>query len=136
MFAITTSYDIILLEIFKGRIIMVYYINKQSIEIKSRFQGAPLTSVNECCCAVGILAKIYGLPLPEKFETIDNMRKDIHSKIDGKSAPSEYATKVIRMLDDYFKPGIITEELYDLLKYAYNEQNGVEPAYNAPIHNR
>ncbi|WP_313069714.1 DUF3837 family protein [Lacrimispora sp.] len=32
---------------------MVFYINKQAIEIKSRFQGAPLTSTNECCCAVG-----------------------------------------------------------------------------------
>ena len=113
---------------------MVFYINKQSIEIKSRFQGAPLTSVNECCCAVGILAKIYGLPVPSKFDTIEDMRKDIHSKIDGKPAPSEYAAKVLSMLDAYFKPGIITNELYELLKYSYNEQVGIEPAYKAPIH--
>lgn len=85
---------------------------------------------------MGILAKIYGLPTPQKFETIEEMRRDIHSKIDGKSVPSEYATKVISMLDDYFKPGIITDELYDLLKYAYDEQIGVEPAYKAPNHNK
>lgn len=115
---------------------MVFYINKQSIEIKSRFQGAPLTSTNECCSAVGIIAKIYGLPMPVKFDTIEEMRRDIHSKIDGRSAPSEYAAKVIKMLDDYFKPGFITEELYDLLKYSYNEQSGIEPAYKSPIHNR
>ncbi len=27
---------------------MVFYINKQAIEIKSRFHGITLTSVNEC----------------------------------------------------------------------------------------
>jgi hypothetical protein len=115
---------------------MVFYINKQSIEIKSRFQGAPLTSTNECCCAVGILAKIYGLPMPEKFETIEEMRRDIHGKIVGRPVPSEYATKVLSMLDVYFKPGIITDELYELLKYAYNEQIGMEPAYKAKVLNR
>lgn len=115
---------------------MVFYINKQSIEIKSRFQGAPLTSTNECCCAVGILAKVYGLPVPNKFETIEEMRRDIHSKIDSRPVPSEYAAKVLVMLDDYFKPGIITDELYELLKYAYDEQIGMEPAYKAPTHNR
>lgn len=113
---------------------MVFYINKQAIEIKSRFQGAPLTSVNECCCAVGILAKIYGLPLPNKFETIEEMRRDIHSKIDGTPVPSDYTVKVVKMLDDYFKPGIITDELYELLKYAYDEQSGVEPTYKAPMY--
>ncbi len=107
---------------------MVFYINKQAIEIKSRFQGAPLTSTNECCCAVGILAKIYGLPVPLKFETIEDMRRDIHRSIDGKTPPSEYAAKVLTMLDEYFKPGFITDELYDLLKYAYDEQIGMEPA--------
>lgn len=33
------------------------------------------------------------------------------------------------MLDGYFKPGEIDDELYELLKYAYTEQNGKEPAY-------
>ncbi len=107
---------------------MVFYINKQAIEIKSRFENAPLTSTNECCCAVGILAKIYGLSVPNRFETIEEMRRDIHGKIDGRPVPSEYAAKVIKMLDDYFKPGIITDELYELLKYAYDEQIGMGPA--------
>ena len=39
---------------------MVYYINKQAIEIKSQFHGVLLTSINECCCAVEILAKMFG----------------------------------------------------------------------------
>lgn len=66
---------------------MVFFINKQAVEIKSNFPNAPLTSTNECCCAVGILAKIYGLPLPQKFDTLEEMKKDIHSQIDNKPTP-------------------------------------------------
>ena len=108
---------------------MVYYINKQAIEIKSQFDGVLLTSTNECCCAIGILAKIYGLPMPTKFETLEEMKEDLHKQIDRKPIPSEYASKVINMLDGYIKPDTITNELYDLLQYAYNEQHGFEPAY-------
>jgi len=108
---------------------MVFSINKQAIEIKSRFHGITLTSVNECCCAIGILAKMYGLPLPQKHESLVEMKEELYRGIDGKSAPSEYASKIIDMLDGYNGMGTITSELYELLQYAYNEQRGFEPAY-------
>lgn len=112
---------------------MIFYINKQAVEIKSRFENAPLTSINECCCVVGILAKIYGLQLPQKFDTINEMKRDIHRQIDGKRSPSEYAIKILFLLDQYYKPGNITEELYELLKYSYDEQVGTEPSYRSKI---
>jgi hypothetical protein len=113
---------------------VVFYINKQAIEIKSRFENTPLTSINECCCAIGILAKMHNLPMPQKFDTLDEMKDDIHRHMNGKPAPSEYASKVVKMLDGYIKPETITDELYDLLQYAYNEQRGFEPAYKAPAY--
>jgi len=113
----------------RRRIVVVYYINKQAIEIKSQFHGVTLTSVNECCCAIGILAKMYGLPMPQKLDTLDEMREDLHRQIKGKPVPSEYASKIIDMLDGYINPETIPNELYDLLQYAYNEQRGTEPAY-------
>lgn len=108
---------------------MVFSINKQAIEIKSRFHGVSLTSVNECCCAIGILAKIYDLPMPQKLDTLDEIREDLHRQIKGKPVQSEYASKIIDMLDGYINPETITNELYELLQYAYNEQRGFEPAY-------
>lgn len=110
---------------------MVFYINKQAVEIKTRFENAPLTSPNECCCAVGILAKIYGLPMPDKYDTVEDMRQDLHLQIDRKPIPSEYAEKIIALLDGYFKEGEITDELYELEKYAYDEQTGDGPACKA-----
>ncbi len=108
---------------------MVYYINKQAIEIKSQFHGVTLTSVNECCCAIGILAKMYGLQMPQKLDTLDEMREDLHRQIKGKPVPSEYSSKIIDMLDGYINPETIPNELYELLQYAYNEQRRFEPAY-------
>ena len=108
---------------------MVFYINKQAIEIKSRFHGVSLTSVNECCCAIGILAKMYGLPMPQKHEDLKEMKEELYMRINGKSSPSEYASKIIDMFNAYNGMGTITDELYDLLQYAYNEQRGFEPAY-------
>jgi len=72
---------------------MVFYINKQAIDIKSRFHGITLTSVNECCCAIGILAKMYGLPLPQKHESLEEMKEKLYREIDGKSAPSNMHQK-------------------------------------------
>lgn len=111
---------------------MVFFINKQAVEIKTRFESAPLTSINECCCATGIIAKAYGLPCPGKSDDLEQMKSEIHRQIDGKPVPSEYIEKVISLLDGYYKEADITDELYELLKYAYNEQIGATPGYKGP----
>ena len=54
---------------------MVFYINKQAVEIKTRFENAPLTSPNEACAAIGMLCRIYGLPIPEKREMVSEMKQ-------------------------------------------------------------
>ncbi|WP_242883290.1 DUF3837 family protein [Lacrimispora sphenoides] len=84
--------------------------------MKLQFQGVTLTSANECCCAIGILAKIYGLPVPQKRDALEDMKDELYKQITGKPVPSEYAAKIINMLG-YIKSGTITNELYDLLQY-------------------
>ena len=69
--------------------------------------------------------------MPNKCDTVEDMRQDLHHKIDGRPIPCEYAEKVINLLDGYFKEGEITNELYELEKYAYNEQSGDGPACKA-----
>lgn len=101
---------------------MVFYINKQAVEIKTRFENAPLTSPNEACAAIGMLCKLYGLPIPEKREMVSEMKADLNAAIDGRPAPSEFAEKIIRLLEGYFKDDPVTDEIYELLKYSYDEQ--------------
>ncbi|WP_313582961.1 hypothetical protein [Lacrimispora sp.] len=67
--------------------------------------------------------------MPQKHENLKEMKEELYRIIDGKSAPSKYASKIIEMLDGYNGMGTITNELYGLLQYAYNEQCGFEPAY-------
>jgi len=101
---------------------MVFYINKQAVEIKTRFENAPLTSPNEACAAMGMLYKIYGLPVPEKKEMVSDMKKDFHEAVAARPVPSEYAAKIISLLDEYYKDDRVTDEIYELLKYSYEEQ--------------
>jgi len=101
---------------------MVFYINKQAVEIKTRFENAPLTSPNEACAAMGMLYKIYGLPVPGKKEMVSDMKKDFHEAVGKLPVPSEYAAKIISLLDEYYKDDRVTDEIYELLKYSYEEQ--------------
>lgn len=67
-----------------------------------------------------------------KSDDLEQMKSEIHRQIDGKPVPSEYIEKVISLLDGYYKEANITDELYELLKYAYNEQVGATPGYKGP----
>lgn len=49
---------------------MVFSINKQAVEIKTRFEHPPLTSKFEVMATIGMLSKIYGLSVPDKKETM------------------------------------------------------------------
>lgn len=101
---------------------MVFSINKQAVEIKTRFEHAQLTSKYEVVATIGMIAKIYGLPLPPQKETLDEMRKDLHASIDQTPAPSDYAEKLISLLDFYDQKADVTGEMYDLLVYSYEDQ--------------
>lgn len=101
---------------------MVFYINKQAVEIKTRFENAPLTSPNEACAAIGMLYKIYGLAVPQKREMVSEMKEDFHAAVKDIPVPSEFAVKIMTLLDEYYKEDPFTEEIYELLKYSYNEQ--------------
>lgn len=101
---------------------MNFYMNKQAVEIKTRFESAPLSSPNEACAAIGMLCKLYGLPVPEKREMVSEMREDLKQNISGKAAPSEFAEKIISLLEGYYKDDPVTDEIYELLKYSYEEQ--------------
>lgn len=101
---------------------MVFYINKQAVEIKTRFENAPLTSPNEACSAMGMLYKIYGLPVPEKRDMVSEMKEDLYRALKNQPAPSEFSAKILELLDGYFKDDPVTDEIYELLKYSYEEQ--------------
>ena len=74
--------------------------------------------------------------LHKQADILENMKEVIQRQMSNKPVPSEYVSKIINTLDGYINPEIITNELYDLLQFAYNEQRGLEPAYKAPTYRR
>ena len=59
---------------------------------------------NEACAAIGMLCKLYGLPIPEKREMVSEMKADLNAALKGRQAPSEFAEKIISLLDgDVYK---------------------------------
>ncbi|WP_077611549.1 DUF3837 family protein [Clostridium sp. Marseille-P2415] len=101
---------------------MVFYINKQAVEIKTKFESAPLTSPNEACAAIGMLCKIYGLAIPQKREMVSGMKEDLRAAVKALPVPSEFAAKIMSLLDGYYKDDPVTDEIYELLVYSYNQQ--------------
>lgn len=101
---------------------MVFSINKQAVEIKTRFEHAHLTSKFEVVATIGMLYKIYGLPVPEKEETLMDMKASLHGTLNGKAVPSSFAGKLISLLDYYNQDAEVTDEMYELLKYSYDDQ--------------
>ncbi|MEY8356314.1 DUF3837 family protein [Lachnospiraceae bacterium 54-53] len=101
---------------------MVFYINKQAVEIKTKFENAPLTSLNEACASIGMLSRLYGLGIPQKREMVSEMKEDFRGSIGNLPVPSEFAAKIISLLDAYYKDDPVTDEIYELLKYSYEEQ--------------
>lgn len=98
---------------------MVFSIVKQSIEIRMRFDQVPkIYADSECAAVIGILAKDYGLPLPERQEDFKEMRARILA--DAKGRPETGETEKLRgLLEPYEPKAPVSDELYELLVYAY-----------------
>lgn len=102
---------------------MVFSIVKQSIDIRLRFDHVPKISADtECVAAIGMLAKLYGLPAPEKNEDLSALRQCLFE--DAKDLPkTETIEKLEQMLSAYEPKHSMDEEKYELLLYSY-EQTG------------
>lgn len=55
---------------------MVFSIVKQSLDIRLSFPHTPkMTADTECAAAIGMLAKLYGLPVPQRQEQLTGCGK-------------------------------------------------------------
>ncbi|MEW4413874.1 DUF3837 family protein [Clostridium sp. AN503] len=100
---------------------MVFSIVKQSIEIRLGFENPPkINADTECAAAIGILAKLYGLPVPERREDLVTMQKDLETQTMGRPA-TEQMEKLGQILYAYEPKTAVDDEKYDLLKYSYEQ---------------
>lgn len=98
---------------------MVYSIVKQSIDIRLGFENPPkINADTECAAAIGILARLYGLPAPERRADLWEMIGDL--KEQTKNLPAtEKMEKLSQILYAYEPKTAVDDEKYELLKYSY-----------------
>lgn len=98
---------------------MVFSIVKQSIDIRLSFENPPkINADTECAAAIGILARMYGLPLPEKIEDLRKLQQDLAAQTRERQA-SERMEKLAQILYAYEPKTAVDDEKYELLKYSY-----------------
>lgn len=98
---------------------MVFSIIKQSIDIRLSFEHTPKINADvECAAAIGMLAKLYGISVPERNDDLLLMQNAL--KEQTKALP---ATDKIRRLEDilyaYEPKEPLNDEKYELLVYSY-----------------
>lgn len=100
---------------------MIYSIVRQSIEIRLRFEQVPkIYADSECAAAIGILAKKGQLALPEKREDFQTMKQELKTQLE-KIPETEEIGKLKQILFPYEPKGAVSDELYELLKEAYED---------------
>ena len=100
---------------------MIFSIVKQSIDIRLGFENPPrINADTECAAVIGMTAKLYGLPLPEKKADLSSMRKDLEAGTKMLSA-TDRAEKLEQILYAYEPKAEMDDEKYELLKYCYEQ---------------
>ncbi|MCI6731064.1 MAG: DUF3837 domain-containing protein [Lachnospiraceae bacterium] len=98
---------------------MIFSIVKQSIEIRMRFDQVPkIYADSECAAVIGMLAKQYGLPVPERREDLKEIREALMTQAADLPATEEIE-KLRGLLEPYEPKAPVSDEIYQLLVYAY-----------------
>ncbi len=100
---------------------MVFSIVKQSIDIRLGFENPPkINADTECAAAIGILAKLYGRPVPERREDFSAMQRELEAQTKDLPA-TEKMEKLSQILYAYEPKTAVDDEKYELLKYSYEQ---------------
>lgn len=100
---------------------MVFSIVKQSLDIRLGFSNVPKISADtECAAAIGMLAKLYGLPVPNRQDDLFQMRQSLAEQT-ASLPKTEKIEKLEGILYSYEPKAPLNDEKYDLLVYTYEQ---------------
>lgn len=100
---------------------MIFSIVKQSLDIRLGFENTPkIHADTECAAAIGMLAKLYGLPLPKRQDELAEMRAHLAEQTAG-LPKTKTIEKLEEILYHYEPKEPLNDEKYDLLSYTYEQ---------------
>lgn len=113
---------------------MVFSIVKQSVDIRLRLaleKTPKLSADTECAVSIGMLAKMAGLAIPERKETLEEMVADLKKQTETLANPSviiqaaqsgDRMQRLKEILFAYEPKGGMDDEKYELVRYGYEQE--------------
>ena len=99
------------------------YITKMALDIKARFEPpAPMTSPLEAYCAIGTIAKAMKLPMPEKKDTLFEMRDQLDADMGGNEPEDSRTARIHSILKGFIRNEETTDQMMEYVKYGYENE--------------
>ena len=100
------------------------YIIKMALDIKAGFgPPAPMSSPIEGYCAIGTVSKNMGLPMPEKKDTLFEMREQLTADLAGREPEEGRIRKILQILLNFIRNADTTDQMMEYVAYGYEQES-------------
>ena len=101
------------------------YIIKMALDIKAGFEPpAPMTSPLEAYCAVGTIARAMKLGMPERKDTLFEMRDQLDGDMGGNEPEDSRIARIHAILKDFIRNEDTTDQMMEYVAYGYENERG------------
>ena len=99
------------------------YIIKMALDIKAGFEPpAPMTSPLEADCAVGTIARAMKLGMPERKDTLFEMRDQLDGDMGGNEPEDSRIARIHAILKDFIRNEDTTDQMMEYVAYGYENE--------------
>lgn len=99
------------------------YIIKMALDVKARFEPpAPMTSPLEAYCAIGTIAKAMKFRMPDRQDTLFQMREKLNADIGPDGPEDERIRKIHTILMNFIRDDETTDQMMEYVAYGYENE--------------
>ena len=99
------------------------YIIKMALDIKAGFEPpAPMTSPLEAYCAVGTIARARKFGMPERKDTLFEMRDQLDVDMGGNEPEDSRIARIHAILKDFIRNEDTTDQMMEYTLYGYENE--------------
>ena len=99
------------------------YIIKMALDIKAGFEPpAPMTSPLEAYCAIRTIARAMKLGMPERKDTLFEMRDQLDGDMGGNEPEDSRIARIHAILKDFIRNEDATDQMMEYVAYGYENE--------------
>ena len=99
------------------------YIIKMALDIKAGFEPpAPMTSPLEAYCAIGTIAGAMKLGMPERKDTLFEMRDQLDADMGNSEPEDSRIAKIHVILKGFIRNENTTDQMMEYVTYGYENE--------------